>query len=233
MDLQYKIYYQYLKKRVAEEKLGKFLKFKGFLSDKELKSKMMFIKTEIDLTNNIIGFTTYHKFNNYEKVIYKSNGQNSIGGLSDNSVYYANPIDAFKIKLYSTYENAVAGLNTVNISSFGSGVHKFITFDPKNIITSINIIDGGSGYENKKVLFLPQDVNVYSDTITIRNHGYKGKEIVTYTSNESLISGLSSSNNYYIKVIDSDNIKLSSAVLVEPISVLSDKIRKNYIDLLE
>jgi glycosyltransferase involved in cell wall biosynthesis len=48
-----KIYYQYLKKRVAEEKLGKFLKFKGFLSDKKLRSKMKYSKLLILLSDDI------------------------------------------------------------------------------------------------------------------------------------------------------------------------------------
>lgn len=48
-----RIYYQYLKKRVAEEKLGKFLKFKGFLSDKELKNKMKHSKLLILLSDDI------------------------------------------------------------------------------------------------------------------------------------------------------------------------------------
>jgi len=163
----------------------------------------------LDLTNNIIGFTTYHRLNKFEKLIYNSNDQIPIGGLVNNSVYYANPVDAFNIKLYSTYENAVSGLNTVNITSFGSGVHKFTSFDPKNIISSIDIINEGSGYENKKVFFLPENVNIYSDIIKIRDHEYRDKEIVTYTSSESLISGLSSTSKYYVKVIDKDNIKLS------------------------
>ena len=163
----------------------------------------------IDLTNNTIGFTTYHRFNKFEKIIYSSNNQTPVGGLFDNSVYYAIPTDASNIKLYSTYENAVAGLNTVNITSFGSGVHKFTTFDPKNIISSIDVVESGSGYENKRVFFLPEHVNIYSDIIRIKDHGYKGKEVVTYDSNETLISGLSSSTNYYVKVIDVDTIKLS------------------------
>lgn len=162
----------------------------------------------INLTDNIIGFTTYHRFNKFEKVIYSSNNQTAVGGLTNNSVYYVVPLNAQQLKLYSTYEHAVSGINTVDLTSYSSGIHKFTSFEPKNIISSIDVTNGGSGYSSKKVFFNPSDVNIYTDVITIRDHDYKDKEIVIYNSSETLISGLSSTSNYYVKVIDTHNIKL-------------------------
>jgi hypothetical protein len=162
----------------------------------------------VDLSNNIIGFTTFHKFNSFEKVIYSSDNQVAIGGLTNNSVYFVVPLNSTQIKLYPTYESAVSGINTINLTSYSTGIHKFISFNPKNIISSIDVIDGGFGYSTKKLFFEPSDVNIYTDIITIPDHSYVDKEIVTYNSSEILISGLSSTSEYYVKVIDSNKIKL-------------------------
>ena len=35
-----------------------------------------------------IGFSTYHKFRNSEQVIYRTNDQQSVGGISTNSSYF-------------------------------------------------------------------------------------------------------------------------------------------------
>ena len=50
-----------------------------------------------------VGFLTYHKFRNYEQVVYDTFGEKALAGLSTGAVYYVNT------------EN-VAGLTT--ISSF-------------------------------------------------------------------------------------------------------------------
>lgn len=163
---------------------------------------------EVDLITGTIGFTTYHRFNNYEKVIYKSNENQNIGGLVNNSVYYVETIDGKTIKLYPTETSAISGINTIQLTSYGSGIHKFRSFNEKIIISSIEVIDGGENYTNKKLFFHPEDVNIYNQTITILKHGYKDKEIVKYSTSGTSISGLSTSNEYYVRVIDQNTIKL-------------------------
>ena len=51
----------------------------------------------IDIGNNKIGFTTFHKFRQGERIIYDSKGLKGVGGLSTNSSYYVNNIDNFNI----------------------------------------------------------------------------------------------------------------------------------------
>ena len=38
---------------------------------------------QVGLSSNTIGFTTFHKFRESEKVIYKTDGQTAVGGISD------------------------------------------------------------------------------------------------------------------------------------------------------
>lgn len=162
----------------------------------------------VDLSENTIGFTTFHKLNQYDRVVYQCGIQSSIGGLIDNTIYYTSVINPNTIKLYSNYDDAVIGINTINLTSYGNGIHKFRTFQTKNIISAIQVIDGGTGYSSKKLFFLPEHVNVYNNTLTIPNHNYRDKEIVNYNFTGTQISGLSTSSNYFVKVIDQDKIKL-------------------------
>lgn len=184
----------------------------------------------IDTTINTIGFSTDHKLNTGESIIYSSFNGTKIGigstagdtstklYLQDNSVYYASLINDTTIRIHNTQEDAILGINEINITSNGSGNQRFKSLKPKNTITSINIINSGSGYENKKRVALPVGVNTANHTIFIHNHDYQSGEIVTYNSTGSVISGLSTSQNYHVIKIDNDNFRLCSAGIGTSIS---------------
>jgi hypothetical protein len=164
---------------------------------------------QVNLSNSTIGFTTDHRFFDTEQVVYKCGIQTSIGGLTNDSIYYVGVIDRFTINLYSSLKDSISGINTISFTSYGDGLHTIDSFEKRKKISSIDVISSGENYQNKTLFFNPSDVNIYSDTITIKNHRYKDKEIVNYNSTQSLISGLSSTTDYYVKVIDNDHIKLS------------------------
>jgi hypothetical protein len=73
----------------------------------------------IDLTNANINFPVG------EAVVYSVNGGTTITGLTDGSTYYVGKVDAYKISLYDTQANAVAGGATgrANITVVGVGKH--------------------------------------------------------------------------------------------------------------
>ena len=53
------------------------------------------------LSNDTIGFTTFHKFRDAERVIYDNGGQTNVGGMDTDSSYYVSVVDNFKIKLHN------------------------------------------------------------------------------------------------------------------------------------
>jgi len=164
----------------------------------------------IVLLNNTIGFSTYHKFRNAEKIIYKTDGQNAILGLSTDSQYFVKTIDAFTVKLFKSEEDAISGLNTVSLSSFGSGVHRLQSFNKKQIISNIIVENSGSNYENKKRIIGSSGINTVSGQINIKNHQYESGEIIQYSFDQGSVSGLSSNTSYIITKIDENNFKLSA-----------------------
>ena len=59
---------------------------------------------QISLSNNTIGFTTFHKFRNAERVIYATDNQRGVGGLSTDSSYHVSVQSPTELKLHNTLE---------------------------------------------------------------------------------------------------------------------------------
>jgi hypothetical protein len=161
----------------------------------------------IDLTNNIISFSTYHKFRDYEKVIYDTNGNPSIGGISTLSEYYVTVINDTSVKLHKNENDAIAGV-AINLTSYGSGAQKLVAKEEKRKISSVTIVNPGENYRNNYITIRPVGINTYNGTITAINHGYKTGDIVDYSCTGSYPRGLPKSN-YYVTTIDENNFKLS------------------------
>ena len=102
------------------------------------------------------------------------------------------------------------GINTITLSSKGKGKHFIKSVNKKSIVESINIISGGSGYQNKKRTVVPAGINTSLNCITITNHDYQSGEIVTYNCNGTPISGLTTDTDFYVTKKDDDSFYLSS-----------------------
>ena len=166
-------------------------------------------RVSIGASNSTIGFSTFHKFRNGEQLVYKPNSQKIVGGLSTNSTYFAEVVDATTIKLHDTLQQAIVGINTVVLSSHGIGRHTLECTSRKSVIDSINIVNNGTGYENKKRSVVSTGINTSSDIITIENHDYKSGETLRYSAGTSSIGGLNNDTDYYVTVIDNNQFKLS------------------------
>ena len=94
---------------------------------------------DVNLNENTIGFSTYHKLRDQEEVIYKNEGQTAVGGLVDKSIYFANTIDDRTIKLHNTYEDAISGIGTVDLTSNGEGLQFIEAYNKKSIVSSIEV----------------------------------------------------------------------------------------------
>ena len=157
-----------------------------------------------------IGFTTYHKFRNGEQVIYKTDSQRGVGGLSTDSSYFVSVKDNFTIKLHKTLDDAISGINTITLSSYGIGNHKLKSYNQKSVVGSINVENSGSGYENKKRTTTHLGINTSLSQIVINNHGYNSGEKIVYTTDFTPISGLSTNTEYIVTKVDDNSFKLST-----------------------
>ena len=171
----------------------------------------------VSLTNNTIGFSSYHKFRNAEQVIYKTFDEQSIVGLDTSALYFVSVSDNVTVKLHPTQADVISGINTVNLTAFGIGKHALQSVNRKSVVSSVNIVNNGNGYETKKRTASIAGINTSSNIITIQNHDYQNGEKIKYTVVGSVAEGLTNNTEYYVTTVDKNSFKLSA------IGISSDK----------
>ena len=175
-------------------------------------------KVSIGASLSTIGFSTAHRFRNAEQVTYLSSNQTEVGGLTNSASYFVNVIDSLTVKLHKTQSDAISGINTVFLTSFGVGKQQLKSYKNKSVVESINVIDSGFNYENKqRSTSSASGISTSLGQISIENHGYNSGEIVRYvgvlTTSDTPIGGISTNTDYYVTKIDDHTIALSSVGL--------------------
>lgn len=195
----------------------------------------------IDLINETITFKTNHNLRDKDAIIYSKNGNSQIGigpyggsnassgsYLKDGTVYYAKVINSKTIQLYNSLSDFSSGINTVGFTTINTyGIQKFQTLIAKNTLSAIKVVDGGSGYSNKKLIVNPTRISTFDYTINFNNHGFNNGDFVTYNYDTAAISGISSSNQYKVLKIDDNTFRLADAGIGG--TYLSDYQRGKYV----
>ena len=178
----------------------------------------------LDVTAETITFLRPHNLVNGQKVFYNpvnneplgigtfnSNNTDQNRTLKKGSEYYVKYINKSTVQLYETFGDYASGINTVGFTTVSNaGIHKFET-ESKKTLSDIKIVNGGSGYENRKLIVSPTGISTINSTITFKNHGFKDGELVTYNYQTTAISGLTTSNQYFVLNIDEDTFMLANA----------------------
>ena len=140
-------------------------------------------KVTLGADDSTIGFATFHKLRNGEQVIYRTNGQTAVGGLTTDAKYFVRTTDNVTVTLHNTLADVISGINTVVLTSHGIGPHNLETVTKKSVIESVSVISSGDGYENKKRSCGVTGVSTSLNCIKIKNHDYKSGEIIKYAAN--------------------------------------------------
>ena len=195
----------------------------------------------VDYTNETITFLSNHNLNNGDRVIYNSNGNSEIGvgtfggsnndqnkTLSNNSQYYIKKESNNTIKLYPSFSEYSVGINTIGFTEvYNSGIHKFTSVSDKKTISEIKVIDGGGGYQNRKLIVKPTGISTINHTINFNDHGFNEGDLIEYSYQTTSVVGLSSVYQYYISKLDDNSFRLFNAGVGG--TDLSNYNRKNYI----
>jgi hypothetical protein len=180
----------------AEVELEKYVHFSTFNA------------SEVDLVNDSIGFSTYHKFKDGESIQYETLGQVAIAGLSTSSYYFVSLVDSYNVKLHKSKSDALDNRNPINLYQIGTGKHNLKSTNRKNRVKRVNISQNGYGYEQKYRSCPSSGISTYKDLIEIKDHGYQSGEIVTYNPKIAPVAGLSSGTDYYVLKNDDDSFRL-------------------------
>ena len=162
----------------------------------------------VNLSNNTIGFSSYHKFRDVEEVIYNTNGGTAVAGLTTNSTYFVSLQDEYTVKLHKSFEDASSKINVIDLTAYGTGNHTLKSANKKKKIGSIVVENSGINYQNKKTTVTSVGIDTAADIINIKNHGYISGEIISYTPPSTPIGGLTTSS-YYVTTINENQFKLS------------------------
>ena len=192
----------------------------------------------LSLSNNTITFTTDHNFVQGEELVYDSNGNAIITGaggtLTNNSVYFPEIVNSNTIKVFTSAADLTAGINTVGLNTNTQGFHKFKKAKLTKTLRSIKVLDGGSGYTNRKLIIDPVGINTVTNILTFKGHGFADGDKVVYSHDVGIgtILGLSTSTGqqYQIMKLDDDSFKLADAGIGGTIT--SNYDRKDFVDLI-
>ncbi len=81
-----------------------------------------------------------------------TNGSNTITGyLINDSKYYVIANTSTSLSLAERKSDALAGINTINLTFTSSGTHQLVSTTVRKVIDKIVVTDGGSNYRNKIV----------------------------------------------------------------------------------
>ena len=163
----------------------------------------------VNLTDNTIGFSTYHKFRFGELITYNTETQTAIAGLTTDAAYYCSIVGPSTVALHLNYQDAIAGIDTIGLTGYGSGIQEIKCANKKRVISHVSIASSGYNYTNKLTSATSSGINTATNTISISNHGYKSGELIRYDNTNTPIIGLSTLTNYYVTTIDSGSFKLS------------------------
>ena len=149
---------------------------------------------------------------------------------NNGSVYVAEVVNNKTINLYETQADYSAGINTVGFTTAEtSGIHKFRTKKANNTISKISIVNAGTDFENRKLTVQPTGVSTAHDTIFFKNHGFNDGEVITYSTDGTLIGGLDTNLQYKIIKLNENEFRLANAGAAGTITANYD--RNNYVDI--
>ena len=167
-----------------------------------------------------------HFYKTGDRVLYSSNNNNVIGlhtvtsagidtCLVEGQSYYVGITSATIFKLYRSKSDSVAGVNTVGFGStsadLNTGIHQFNDYYNKRRISRVNILDGGSGYTNRRISVAPTGVSTFRDFVEFDDHGFNDGEVVHYgisSTGGTVITGLTTNSQYQVLKIDDDRFRL-------------------------
>ena len=187
----------------------------------------------ISTTGDRIEFLTDHNFNNGEQLVYNSNGNSSLvvgvgtSTLVSNASYFVKVENNTTVSLFETFADYTNETNKIGFSTGTQGIHKFVTLTSKNTISDVKILDGGSGYSNRKLVVKSSGISTVNDTVNFKNHGFNNGDLITYDFETTAVTGLSTSNQYYILKVDDDSFRLSNAGVAG--TSVTDFDRKDYV----
>jgi len=185
----------------------------------------------LNTDSETITFESDHGFVDGQPIIYDNNLNLSIGigsfdgsnfiqykTLLNNEIYYPKVLNIRTIKLHNSSIDVFTGINTIGFTTENAtGIHKFKTL-PKKTLSEIKVIEPGSGFQNRKLIVKPNQILPTDFSINFKNHGFLDGDLINYnyepnltTGISTLVTGLSTSKQYYVLKTNNDSFRICDA----------------------
>ena len=172
-----------------------------------------------------ITFLGDHNFANGEEVVYRTNGNPALGigtfagsnadqnrFLVENTKYIAEFVNSKTIRLYNSTNDFQTGINTIGFTTTSnSGVHRFRTFNGKKTLKDVKVLEGGSNYQNRVLNVKPVGISTIDHLVNFKNHGFQEGDLIEYQNTGTVISGLVTTNQYYVFKNNNDQFRVADA----------------------
>ena len=182
-----------------------------------------FIPSPGYVSNTSITFITNHNFQTGEEIIYNPNSFPVVVGLVTSSSYFVRVLSPTAISLYENSYEAFNDINVIDnlatVIGINTGIQEFSTRNVKSIIDKV-YINSFSGELYNKIVKIPSiennsnninGINIVNDYIYAKNHNLKEKDLIVYDSSGTKITGIGSTSQYYVTLLDENRFKLSNA----------------------
>ena len=165
----------------------------------------------INTTTNQILFDSEHNLINGEEIIYDPLGSDVVPSLPSGSSYFVQVDNNSTVTLYTSLIDQQLKLNPVTFDSGSTGTHQFQTAKRKNKVSYIKVLEEGSGYTNRILTVKSSGISTTQNTINFKNHGFNDGDLITYDYETSPITGILTTNQYYVLKVNDDSFRLSDA----------------------
>ncbi len=208
---------------------------------KKLKLGDEFDAANVDSASDVIRFDNPHGFETGDRIIYERNGNRSLKtldgkDLQDDQVYYVIAIDANRIKLASTFEEAVAAPLAFNPTQVNSTANELAFGQSHNLVDGqaityrapfVALFEAGQELEaqpdGSSTDVEIGDVDSAQNVIDLGTAAqqFTTGQAVTYTTTGNAVQGLNNGETYYIVRLDNNQIQLASTANGAPIELNS------------
>lgn len=171
-----------------------------------------------------INFIGNHNFQDGEEVIYITNGTPPVVGLTTNSSYFVGVIDNNTVSLYPNQDDAKNKSNHITnltvVVGVNTGNQYFTSRNYRNVIDKVYVNSQDATLYNKSVKIAStaypntngtNGINIDENYIYAENHNFNEKDLVIYETTTGIISGLATTTQYLVTVLDKNSFKLSNA----------------------
>ena len=142
---------------------------------------LTFAAADVNTTTNLIGKA--HTLPTGQAVVFSAGGGTAPAPLVEGSTYYVRAASSSTIALHTTVADAIAGTNTIDITTAGTGTAFTI---------SANTI-------NLSVIFAASDINTSTDVITKAHDFSTGTQVIFNNGGGTSPTGLTNNDSYFVR----------------------------------